>query len=83
MYQGSKAPQNEFPLMGIAKSPRIPTSNQHGMGDTVGGLTLLIPAGSSSFLFGLRKKRRASHGALSAPERITVQSLSQGEKAGI
>lgn len=46
-------------------------------------LTLLIPAGSSSFLFGLRKKRRASHGALSAPERITVRSLSQGEKAGI
>lgn len=46
-------------------------------------LALLIPAGSSYFLFGLRKKHRAGHGALSTPERITVQSLSQGEKAGI
>lgn len=46
-------------------------------------LALLIPACSSSFLFGLRKIHRAGHNALSTPERITVQSLSQGEKADI
>lgn len=42
-------------------------------------LALLIPAGSSSFLFGLCKIHRSGHNALSSPERITVQSLSQGE----